>query len=411
VIFLLVKLNSLNIYGVTIMKRITVLGNFSGRNAGDNAILGNLMDDISTKFIDVKYLIPTFNAGFVRKHFSTHNIEALNLMPWNGAIKIFGWPTYKSMLNTDMVLITDNILFDRKFFNPLFNYLSTIALFAPLCKKRRIPIIPYNASLGPYTTERGRAAMQKILDASPFLSLRDEMSRETLDKNKFKYPKVIIGADCAINTPIPNDEQLNKIITKEGLFQNPKGTLSFNINAYIDTWVKLVEGGESITRGSFVQLIGETLDNIIREIDVDIMFTTTQIMDYKIVNETLQHVKNKSRVKVIGNAKYDYKVITGLLSKCGLHVGMRTHSKILAAAALTPMVTINAYPKSVGFVRTLGMDNWMINFSDLRVETMTNIIKSAWDKREELKKKLIPRVNEEQQKAKAAVDLLNEFLK
>ena len=77
--------------------------------------------------------------------------------------------------------------------------------------------------------DRGKAAMQKILDAAPFLSLRDEMSRETLNKNKFTYPKVIIGADCAMNTPIPDDDHMNRIISKEGLFNNPKGTLSFNI--------------------------------------------------------------------------------------------------------------------------------------------------------------------------------------
>ena len=393
------------------MKKITVLGNFSGRNAGDNAILGNLMDDISEKYSGIKYLIPTFNASFVKRHFSHHNIDAINLMPWNGAFKIFGLPTYRAMTNCDMVLITDNILFDRSYFNPLFNYLSTIALFAPICKKRGIPIIPYNASLGPYTTERGRAAMQRVLDASPFLSLRDEMSRETLDKNKLKYPNVIIGADCAINTTLPTNEHLNRIIANEGLFKNPKGTLSFNINAYIDTWLKLVEGGESINRKSFVKLIGETLDNLIHELDIDIMYTTTQIMDYKIVNETMQHVKQKERIKIIGNASYDYKEITGLLSKCGLHVGMRTHSKILAAAALTPMVTINAYPKSVGFVRTLGMEGYMINFSDLKLDTITKIIKSAWEKRKELREKLIPRVKAEQQKAKAAVDSLEQYLK
>lgn len=393
------------------MKKITVLGNFSGRNAGDNAILGNLMDDISEKFKDVTYLIPTFNAAFVKKHFSNHSIEAINLMPWNGAFKIFGWPTYKAMTNCDIVLITDNILFDRSYYNPLFNYLSTIALFAPICKKRGIPIIPYNASLGPYTTDRGRTAMQRVLDAAPFLSLRDEMSHETLNKNKLKYPKVIIGADCAINTPIPSDDHLNRIIVNEGLFKNQYGTLSFNINAYIDSWVKLVEGGEGMDRESFVKLIGATIDKLIDDLNVDIMYTTTQIMDYKIVNETLQHVKKKDRVKIIGNAKYDYKEITGLLSKCGLHVGMRTHSKILAAAALTPMVTINAYPKSVGFVRTLGMENWIINFSDLRVEKMTEIIKNAWNKKDELKRNLIPRVKSEQQKAKDAVDLLGVYLK
>jgi hypothetical protein len=33
------------------MKTITVLGNNSGRNAGDNAILGNLLDDFADNYL------------------------------------------------------------------------------------------------------------------------------------------------------------------------------------------------------------------------------------------------------------------------------------------------------------------------------------------------------------------------
>lgn len=224
------------------MKRVTVLGNFSGRNAGDNAILGNLLDDITEKYSNIKFLIPTWSVGFVNKHFGHHDIKAMGLKPWNMAFKILGYPTYKSMIDTDLILITDNILFDRKYFNPLFNYLSTIALFAPMSKKRNIPILPYNASLGPITTDRGRIAMQKILDASPYLSVRDQQSKDMLDNNKLKYKKIIDGADCAINTKIIDDSRIDQIAKGEGLFNNPNGTLSFNINAYIDSWQKLMEG-------------------------------------------------------------------------------------------------------------------------------------------------------------------------
>ncbi len=193
------------------MKRVTVLGNFSGRNAGDNAILGNLLDDITEKYSNIKFLIPTWSVGFVNKHFGHHDIKAMGLKPWNMAFKILGYPTYKSMIDTDLILITDNILFDRKYFNPLFNYLSTIALFAPMSKKRNIPILPYNASLGPITTDRGRIAMQKILDASPYLSVRDQQSKDMLDNNKLKYKKIIDGADCAINTKIIDDSRIDQI--------------------------------------------------------------------------------------------------------------------------------------------------------------------------------------------------------
>ena len=36
------------------MKKITILGNYSGRNAGDAAILGCLLEDIYNKFEDYK---------------------------------------------------------------------------------------------------------------------------------------------------------------------------------------------------------------------------------------------------------------------------------------------------------------------------------------------------------------------
>jgi hypothetical protein len=122
-------------------KRVTVLGNFSGRNAGDNAILGNLLADLSSAYPDLVFLVPTLNPAFVRRCFGHHRVRALGLMPWNGSLKIFGFPALRAMLWTDAVLITDNILFDHRFFNPAFNYLSTISLLAPLCRRRNIPIV------------------------------------------------------------------------------------------------------------------------------------------------------------------------------------------------------------------------------------------------------------------------------
>ncbi|MBK7105272.1 MAG: polysaccharide pyruvyl transferase family protein [Ignavibacteriae bacterium] len=393
------------------MKRVTVLGNFSGRNAGDNAILGNLLDDITEKYSDIKFLVPTWSVDFVNKHFGHHNIEAMGLKPWNMAFKILGYPTYKSMIDTDLILITDNILFDRKYFNPLFNYLSTIALFAPSAKKRKIPILPYNASLGPITTDRGRVAMQKILDASPYLSVRDQQSKDMLDNNKLKYTKIIDGADCAINTKNIDESKINEIAQKEGLFKNPNGTLSFNINAYIDSWQKIMHGGEEFGREKFVELIAKTLDSIIEEMKLDIMFTVTQVMDITIANEVLAKVKNRNKITVIANAKYTYQEITSLLSKCGLHVGMRTHSLILSSAALTPMITINAYPKSGGYVKTIGQGDWIIDFEDMNYENLMRIIKDGWNKRVETKENMIPLVRREQQKAKDVVNLVGELLK
>lgn len=389
------------------MKKITVLGNFSGRNAGDAAILGNLLDDIAAVHPDALFIIPTLNKSFVQRHFGHHNIKPLGLMPWHGAVKILGLPTLWAMLQADVVLVTDNILFDRDLLNPLFNYLSTIALFAPLCKSRGIPIVLYNASLGPITTPLGITAIKKVIDTSPLLILRDQQSQDLLKKLQLDYPQTHINADCAINTTPPNEQRMAEIIAQEGLFTNPNGTLGFNINAYIDSWSKK---HKNFGRERFLRSIGETLDQLIEELDIDIMYTITQVMDTQITNESLKYVKRRDRIRVVSNAKYTYQEIAGLLQKVGVHVGMRTHSLILSAAVCTPIVGINSYPKTAGFMQTVGQGRWVINFDELTTDSLTTLIKKAWTEQQETKASMQPLVQREQAKAKSSVGLVTQVL-
>lgn len=392
------------------MKKVTVLGNFSGRNAGDNAILGNLLFDISQKYSNdaIQFLIPTWNTDFVAKNFGEFNIKPVGLKPWNLSWKIFGYPTYRAMTATDLILITDNLLFDKNFYNPLFNYLSTIALFAPSAKKRNIPIFPYNVSLGPVSTDVGRKALQKILDGSPYVSIRDLQSRELLENNNFHYHEIIEGADCAINTRPPSKERVDEICQKEQLFTNPNGTLGFNINAYIDAWLQ--SGDSKLDRDSFLNKLAEALDEVITALTVDVLFVVTQVMDEKVNRELISRLKNKEKVKMVCNAQYTFEEIAGVLSRCGLHAGMRTHSLILASSGFCPIINLNCYPKSQGFVKTIGQGDWTIEVQSLEKDTLVNMIKEAWVKREELKEDIRAHVAVEQEKALRAVSYVGQLL-
>ena len=388
------------------MKTITVLGNNSGRNAGDNAILGNLLDDFALKRSDIEFKIPTLSTSFINKSFGHHPVKPIGMMPWNFALKNFGWPLFRAMTNTQMVLITDNILFDRKFNNPFVNNLKSIALFAPFCKKKNIPIVFYNSSIGPIDHEVGRIALQKVLDASPLVITRDVQTKELIENKNLNHPEIVVHADCALNTQAPSQDRLDEIIAKESLFTNSKGTIGLNVNAYIDNWS---ETG-SLNREKFCAIIGGTADVLIEELDVDILFTVTQVMDMKVTMECVQQSRYQSRIKIVANPDYTYQELTGLLSKVGVHAGLRTHTLIFCSAVGTPSISINAYPKSAGFIKTVGLGDWTIDFVDLSVENLSTVIRKCWDNRHDIADKMKPIVELEKKKSRDSVDLVTGIL-
>lgn len=388
------------------MRTITVLGNNSGRNAGDNAILGNLLDDFALERNDIHFKVPTLSPKFIRSSFGHHPVEPIGLLPWNLALKNFGWPLYRAMTNTEMVLITDNILFDRKFNNPFVNNLKSIALFSTACRKKGIPIVFYNASIGPIDHEVGKKALQKVLDASALVITRDGNTKDLITGLGLSSPEIVVHADCALNTPPPAPQRLEEIIRKENLFTGPAGTIGLNVNAYIDNWSQT----GTLNRDTFCRILAETADKLIETLDVDILFTVTQIMDMKITRECVGHIRRKDRVRVVGNKDYTYQELAGLLQKVEMHAGLRTHTLIFCAAVNTPMVSINAYPKSAGFMKTVGQGDWTINFEELSVENLSAIMLRSWERREQTREEMAPLVKMEKEKSRASVGMVTSIL-
>ena len=389
------------------MKKITVLGNNSGRNAGDNAILGNLLDDFAAVREDIEFIIPTINTSFITREFGHHTVNPIGQMPWNLSAKNFGLPLYRAMTSADLILVTDNILFDKSFFNPLFNYLSSIALVAPFCHKKGIPIVLYNASVGPITTSFGKKALQKVLDASPLVICRDIATRNLIESRlRVSHPPIVVHADCALNTEVPSQQRMDGIIRKEGLFANPTGTVGMNVNAYIDSF----NTTSKLNRKDFCQIIASSMDRIIETLGVDILMTISQTMDKGITEECRDLCKYKGQIRIVANTDYSYKELTGLLHQLEIHAGLRTHTLIFCAAANTPMVNINAYPKSHAFMGTIGMSEWSIPVTELTVDDLTRLVFRQWEQRHELRKRMKPVVEEEKYKARASVALIDKLL-
>lgn len=389
------------------MKKITVLGNFSGRNAGDAAILGCLLQDVATLYKDVQFYIPTINTKFVAESYREFDVKPISLLPWNFSVKIFGLPVFRTALKSDLILVTDAILFDRKLYNPLFNYLWTLSILLPKAKAKGIPVVLYNSSLGPVTRPAGEKALRRVIDSADAVILRDKESLELLQHHGIEHPNIREGADCALNAAPADDHRFAEICEAEGLFSNDRPVVGFNVNSYVDAFVR--KDGKTFGRENLVELYAQTVDRTIEDLDVDVIFIETQHMDIGIANEVLAKIKNSHSVRLVTNKKYSYRDICSVLQRLDLFVGMRTHSLILSSAMGIPPVGIVTYPKNRGYMRTIGLEKNLIEFRDLSVDRYTEIIRTAFANREKIREEMIPNVSREKEKARDTAGYLEKY--
>ena len=190
---------------------VTLLGSSSGRNSGDAALMSGIMDSIDEMCgRKLTYEIPTIKPSYVRDNYS-NIVKPVPMMPWNGAIKILGYPTYASINRTDLSVIFDAVLFDRSLYNPLFNFLSTFNLLLPSAKKNGRLLGCFNVGTGPIDTKRGAEMLRNVIDLMDFVTVRDQGSYEVIRSVGATNPRVLVTADAALIAGSSDENRVNQI--------------------------------------------------------------------------------------------------------------------------------------------------------------------------------------------------------
>ena len=390
--------------------RITIIGNFSGRNLGDAAILGGVLRDITETYPErgLQFLVPTLNPGFVRTAYADYPVQAVSLLPTNLSLKILGVPIVRSVLEADLVLVTDAILFDQKLYNPLFNYLHTLSWVLPWGARRGVPIVLYSVSLGPVTTPAGRKCLTRVLRASQKVIVRDRLSRTLARVLAPGSAPPILAADCALSAIAAPTVVVERIASEHGVLGSGRPVLGFNVNAYLDTYVRGASPG--IGKRRFERIVASVLDRAVHELGVDVLLVTTQRMDWPIVRGVLRNVRERQRIKAIGTPPLSYPEIAGILGRVDVLIGMRTHSLVLASSMHTPVAGIIAYPKSRGYLESIDRLDGALEFTDFSADTLWQLVRHTWMRRHLIRHRLAASVERQRAKARAAALELAEWL-
>lgn len=374
--------------------RITLLGSNSGRNAGDAAILASIMGTL-TREIDgeVIFEVPTTNPAFVEQSYgSMFNVKPVSIMPWTGSLRLLGIPTFRSVKRSDVTMITDGIIFDINLWNPLFNFLITLIFIAPWARLWGRKLVCYNVGIGPLNSFFGRMFAKYVGNSCDLIIVRDEDSKR-LFREIGVTKEVHLLADAVFENWPAADDSVNAMIRAKGLEQPAaeKRLLGFNITRYIDHWLKSAE--KVGDKSAFVEMLGRTLAALKREINVEPVVVTTQVMDADCGRELCAAASAAYRAEtgenwtpaIVTNETYSNHEILGFCTRCSLFVGMRLHSLIIAAQAGTPIVGLIYAPKVKSFLNQLETPERGLPLAELTEEVLKNEISNAWAKRSEIK--------------------------
>jgi polysaccharide pyruvyl transferase WcaK-like protein len=379
------------------VRSITILGSFSGRNAGDAAILASTISNIRKLSPKTKFEVPTLNPDFISKNFDTTYVRPVSILPWKFSLKFLGIPTLSSIRRTDCSLITDAILFDVDLYNPIFNYLFGLAFLVAYAKRLGKPIFGLNCGVGPINTKDGERLLKYIGNNTKLMIVRDEYSRDLLKKVGVSKPSIIVSADSALTNESVETSRIEEIFYQNKI-DTSKGLIGFNVTKYIDTW--LAKSGQRLDKTSFQNIISDVVDRLVKDLDVDVVFVVTQPMDSNFVKEIINKVNNQTHIKIIGsNWEYTNHELMGILGGMDVFIGMRYHSLVLSSAMNVPIVGIAYTPKVISLLKQIGQPNRVIDMQDFDAEKLYNLAKNTWENRVQIRKEITPKIEELKAKA------------
>jgi polysaccharide pyruvyl transferase WcaK-like protein len=399
--------------------QITILGSNSGRNAGDAAILGAIMQIFHEKLNgNVCFEIPTTKPGFIQEQYGKmFKIRTVSMMPWSGTLRILGIPTFASVRRSDLTFIVDGIIFDKKLFNPIFNWLIMLVCIAPWIKFCGRKLVCYNVGIGPLNSFWGRLFAKIVGNCSDLILVREQDSY-----NLFKEIGVTsdmrITADSVFTNWSASEERIWEIIGKHGLTEEMKAgnVLGFNVTRYVDDWLKKSE--KVASRESLIPILAKALVRLKVEKNIVPVICITQVMDAeygealrKEIEVGYSYAQQKPdgwKPILISNIEYSNHELLGVFSKCGLFAGMRLHSLIIACRATAPIVALVYAPKVRSFIRQLTTPELGLELADLTAESLFNDLAKAWESRAQIKEKQQVVARELEKLADSAAEIVKE---
>jgi len=349
--------------------RIAIFGSYAGHNAGDDAILGGVLRDLSRQH-SCRFYVPVSTPRHYKQLFPNYDVCWIPIGRRYGSIKFFGLQPYYAIVRSEGLIMTQNMFFDTYLDNRQFNVLKDWSVQIPLAEKLGRVVFGYNVGMGPIKTERGKKLVRRILAACDEISFREHEGMDYTSNELGLEVPVSRGADPAFSAEAA-DAAIGRAIL-EGLgYDLQRPIVGVNVNLYIGD--RHVTGSE-LQRDEYLATMSAFSRRLEREGN-QILVLGTSTADIPVA----KRLSDMVGAKLVVNDTYTYAELMSVMGHLKFLVATRMHAGVLATAMGTPVISVN-YRKKVGhFMKLVGLQEYSIDLEEFNLGSLM----AAWRRLEQ----------------------------
>lgn len=319
--------DSLTVYDQVRLRRYNVVmsGYYGFNNAGDDAILESVQENIRAISDDVSLTVLSNDPDLTLRQFGLQAVPRFNFFKVASALR-----------RSDLLLSGGGSLMqDTTSTRSLLYYLSVIWLARLLGK----PVMFYANGIGPVRQKRNRRLVRAAVERAAAVTLRDHSSADELRAMGVKREDLLVTADPVFRLEPDSRERATELIARSGIpMDRPFVIVS------VRDWDKAV---------GFPEQLAPVCDHLRRHHGMEVLFLLMQPRNDSEMTRRVREAMEEPSYLLEGGCTP--REIMAVLGEAKLCLAMRLHTLIFAAKVATPTVGLVYDPKVESYLRELDL--------------------------------------------------------
>ena len=349
--------------------RLLVSGYYGFGNAGDEAVLGGLVEGFRAAGADVELIVLS---GDPEATESEHGVRAVP----RRLTSVHRWARHSDLL----VSGGGGLLQDTtSLWSPLY-YLGVMRL----ARAAGAPVACLGHGIGPLRRSLARFLTRRVLSRVEAITVRDQASYEALRELGVKRD-VEVTADLAFLLPAPSREESDAAWRKAGLPEDDRPTAAIALR-------HPPEGEQA----RFVPTLTRAISKAVEQLGLrPVLLPMHRGRDEQLAGECARALPPGAGVVT---QRMWARELLALVARCDLMIGMRLHAIIFAAICGVPAVAISYHPKVDALMQQLGLQT-ATSVQQFDPSALSHAIYETWRTRAEVSALLHSRAEQLRQAA------------